>query len=109
MVKIAEMDDVEQLAWKLWVEERPEPVRSNCLKYPPDLLYRIKSTGHRVYIVSYSEDGTVTVSVGAEYNLVAFERHVFGVDPNELEECDLPGPDDRVGFIHIHASTKTVQ
>jgi hypothetical protein len=28
---------------------------------------------------------------------VPFERNVFGIDPNDIEECDLPGPNERLG------------
>lgn len=67
-------------------------------KKPPELLYKLKSTGHRVIIYSYAEDGTVSVVVSGAFNLVAMNRIVFGIKPEDLEECDLPGPDDPVGF-----------
>ena len=40
-------------------------------------------------------------AVTGEFNIVAFERSVFGVDPKDLEECDLPGPDDHVGSLDL--------
>jgi hypothetical protein len=54
-------------------------------------------TGHRAVIYSYSEDGTVTVMVLGDYNLIEFERRVFGVDPDTLMECDLPEPNEPLG------------
>jgi hypothetical protein len=41
----------------------------------------------------------MTVSVRGEFNLVSFERNVFGVKPEDLEECDLPSPDDSTGAV----------
>ena len=57
----------------------------------------MKSTGHRVTMYSYSENGTVTVNVTGDYNVVVFERQVFGISPDDLEECDLPAPGEFLG------------
>ena len=94
---IREWNEEQEKQWRKWVEERPEPVRTMARNYPPNRLYRMKSTGQRVILFSYSEDGTVTVDVTGEYNLVIFDRQVFGVDINNLEECDLPGEDEISG------------
>lgn len=59
----------------------------------------MKSTGHRVVPYSYCEDGTVTVSVLGTFNKTMFERNVFGVSPEDLEECDLPGPEEELGAV----------
>jgi hypothetical protein len=87
MAKIAEID---QTAWAEWVATRPECVRVLCEKLPPDRLYRMKSTGQRVTLHSYSENNTVTVDISGEYNFLTFDRQVFGIDPDDLEECDIP-------------------
>ncbi len=47
--------------------------------------------------MSYSENGTVTVAVSGEFNAVTFERQVFGVNPDDLDECDLPAKDEVTG------------
>jgi hypothetical protein len=52
-----------------------------------------------VTIYSYEEDGTVTVNVSPQFNLCLFGRNVFGVPVADLEECNLPGPDEPVGAI----------
>jgi len=52
-----------------------------------------------VYPHSYNEDGTLSVIVSGEYNLIIFERKVFGISPNDLTECDLPSEDDVLGTI----------
>jgi hypothetical protein len=54
-------------------------------------------SGHRVTICSYSENGTMMVDVRGEYNKITFERTVFGVKPEDLEECELPGEGEELG------------
>jgi hypothetical protein len=101
MAKVREFD---QSLWKEWVATRPESVQSLSQQLPPDRLYRLKSSGHRGTIHSYSEDGTVTIEVTGAYNLVIFERCVFGIKPEDLEECDLPTPDEPLGVLLTKAS-----
>jgi len=80
-----------------WLAGRPPVIQALAARVPPDRLYRLESTGHRVYLYSYSEDETVTVVVAGQFNVVAFERKVFGIKPEELEECDLPDPEEPMG------------
>lgn len=69
-----------------WVESRPEVIRKMIARFPPDVVYLLKSSGHRVWIYSYSEDETLTVSVLKRYNpRIVFERNVFGIKPEDLE------------------------
>jgi hypothetical protein len=82
-----------------WKASRPDVVRAMMDKLDIWSLYRMKSTGHRVTIYSFYENGMVTVNVTGEYNSVAFDRRVFGVDPDDLEPCDLPGPNEPVGTV----------
>ena len=96
MAKISELNQPE---WDAWVASRPECVRVLCERLPPDRLYKMKSTGHRVTMYSYSENGTVTVNVTGDYNVVVFERQVFGISPDDLEECDLPAPGEFLGAV----------
>ncbi len=86
-------------AFESWLATRPQDIQDLARRYPPGVLYMMKSSGHRVTIIAYAEDGTVRVNVGDEYNFVAFPREVFGVNPEDLEECDLPGPDEPVGSL----------
>jgi hypothetical protein len=95
MAKIAELTD--PAGWEHWVSMRPPVVQDLCRRYPPDRLYLMKPHGQRVTLVSYSENGTVTVDVSAKWNLVTFQRQVFGIDPADLEECDLPADDEPTG------------
>jgi len=62
----------------------------------------MKSTGDRVTLRGISTDGTVHVDVTGDYNYVLLERTVFGVDPNDLEPCELPSPDEPVGSVLTH-------
>lgn len=84
-----------------WLAERPQAIKDLVAKLPPDRLYRLKTTGHRVFLYAYSEDGTVTVAVTGQFNALPFERRVFGIAPEDLEECDLPDPDEPVGSLDL--------
>lgn len=94
MAKVIELD---QAAWAEWVATRPPAVQELCKRLPPDRLYRMRSTGKRVTLFLYCEDGTVTVSVTGEFNVVIFDRQVFGISPDDLEECDLPPRGELLG------------
>ena len=86
--------------WDEWVKERPECVRVVAERFKPWKLYRMKA-GHRVYLASFCEDGTMTVFVTGRFNFVAFDRRVFGVNPDDLTECDLPGPGEVTGSMNL--------
>jgi hypothetical protein len=94
---MAKIRDIDTQDFENWLSTRPQIIRYLGKLLPPDRLYLLKTTGHRVIIYSYNEDGTVTVAVTGEYNQIKFPRKVFGISPIDLEECDLPGPDEPVG------------
>lgn len=111
---------IDPTAWAAWVADRPEKVRDLCARLPSDRLYRMKSSGHRCTLVSYNEDGTVCVAVTGQYNLVSFDRMVFGVPADDLEECELPlpgeplgtaitDPEEALAFIRSRASQQPTQ
>ena len=92
--------------WDEWVSERPKAVRETLQRYDlkPWKLYRLHGSGHRVtlYSVDEPEDGsppTLKVDVSGRFNLLAFDRRVFGIKPEDLEECDLPSEDAPLGSI----------
>jgi hypothetical protein len=93
----------QERGWGKWVKSRPENVRAIAERFDPWSLYRMKSTGQRVTLVSFGEqeDGkvTLTVSVTGEFNSVVFDRNVFGIDPDDLEPCELPTEADRTGTL----------
>lgn len=90
---------IDEVAFNEWVDTRPPIIQEMCRKWRPDILYRMGENGNRVLIESWSEDGTVTVSVSGEFNAVMFDRNVFGVDPNSLVECDLPEEGEILGSV----------
>ncbi len=91
----------EVTAWNEWVAERPPAIRDVAQRFDPWSLYRLKSSGHRVtvYSVDASDPVTVTVDVTGDFNAVTFERRVFGINPDDLEPCELPSPDEPVGAV----------
>lgn len=101
MAVLVELTDQQQREWQQWLSERPPAIRAVAERLPPMKLYRIKPNGHRVVILSYNEtisgDVNLVVDVSGEYNRVLFSRQVFGIKPDDLEECDLPGPEEDVG------------
>ena len=102
MAKIADLDE----EFEEWVEERPECIKEMIKKYPPNLLYRLKTANQRVTIYSYAENNTMTVTVSGDYNLIDFERNVFGIKPEDLEECDFPQDGELVGVVMTKEETK---
>lgn len=97
MAKFREI--VDQKGWRVWVESLPPVIQELCTLLPPDRLYRLKTTGLRVTLFSYGENRTVTVEVTGKFNMVMFNRRVFGIRPEDLEECDLPAKDEMLGTI----------
>jgi hypothetical protein len=96
MAKIAEIN---QAGLNEWLQDRPDCIINMVKQYPPDVLYRMKSTGQRVTIVAYAENGTVRVLVSGDFNAIILDREVFGVSLEDLEECDLPDSNERLGTL----------
>ena len=97
MADIRPITEADETAWTKWRAGRPKVIRDLAKRFRPWKLYRMTSTGHRVIPYSFSEDGTMTVVVSARYNLIRFERRVFGINPDDLVECDLPPEGELVG------------
>lgn len=106
MARWAEPEHGDEQAYLAWVATRPDVVRAVAERFRPWELYRLKSTGHRVYPLSFgeAEDGTVTltVAVTGEFNLITFDRQVFGIKPDDLEPCELPSEDEITGALMTH-------
>lgn len=60
-----------------WYDSRPECIQDLIDELPPWYFYKVKATGQECEIVSYFEDGTVSVDVGL--------HGVFGLKPEDLE------------------------
>lgn len=43
------------------------------------------------------------MAVTGQFNYIAFDRQVFGVSPDDLEPCELPGPDEVLGAVITQA------
>ena len=99
MARITEPTAKEEAEWKEWVASRPAAVRAIAERFDPWTLYRMKSSGFRVTVRSFSEDGTLTVDVSGDYNHVLYEHSAFGIDPNDLEPCELPSPGEPLGSV----------
>ena len=97
MARWTEPTAEEEAGWKEWVATRPDVVRKIGERLEPWQLYRLKTTGQRVTLYSISEDGTVTVDITGEYNAILFDRQVFGINPDDLEPCDLPDKGEVTG------------
>ena len=98
---MARIKDIDEQQLEEWLATRPQAIQDLARRIKPGHLYRLASSGHRVFPVAYSENGTVRVHVSGLYNLVAFERDVFGIKPEDLEECDLPPTHEPVGNADI--------
>jgi len=96
---MAIIGDFDQKGWDEWVATRPECVQLLAKKLPPNRLYRLSPSGSRVTLLSYSEDNTVTVAITGQFNALIFDRQVFGISPDDLKECDLPGSDEVLGAL----------
>lgn len=91
--RVHEPTEAEEIAWREWVQSRPDAVRTAAERFDPWSLYTLKSTGQRVLLRSIFEDGTVSVVVSERFNgPLIMERKVFGIDPDDLEPCEWPLP-----------------
>jgi hypothetical protein len=97
MARFMEPTDKQERGWAKWVHEQPPKVRAIAKRFDPWTLYRLKTTNQRVILLSISENNTITVAVTGQFNLVTHERQVFGINPDDLEPCDLPAEDEMVG------------
>jgi hypothetical protein len=111
MAKWYEPTDEARKSYEEWCAERPPEIAELARKFPPWNLYRLGK--NRVYLIGFSEskDGTphtCMVQVSAKFNYCAFERNVFGIKPEELVECDPPGPDEQVGVFLNEEQTEAL-
>jgi hypothetical protein len=75
-------------------KDRPRHVRAVFNRLDFFELYLLKTTGYRVKLCAIEDDGSVTVGVGHLYNDIPYSSVMFGIDPDDLEPCDLPTEDD---------------
>ncbi len=86
--------------WDEWLKDRPQIIKDMATKLPPNKLYRNKITGQIGVLVSYAENGTVRASFPNDLNFQMSTpggRQVFGLLPDDLEECEYPEAEKIVG------------
>jgi|GEM_PF-7077007 len=70
-----------------WYNSRPQIIKDLIDKYPPEYYYEIEGHPYYYIIVSYSEDGTLTVYTDGIFPPIT-SREVFGVSPNNLKKVE---------------------
>jgi len=88
-----------------WRATRPPLIQDLIDRFPPWTLFMLKDTRHRCTIYSYNENGTLTIVISGQFNLINFGRRVFGIHPDDLTECDLPHPDEPLGITFTEEQT----
>jgi hypothetical protein len=103
MARIFDVPPEWEQEYARFVASCPPHVAAVARRFDPWSLYRMKSTKQRVTVYSFGEkpDGsvTLTVAVTGRFNVVDFDRRVFGIEPDDLESCELPAPDEQVGTL----------
>jgi hypothetical protein len=97
MAEIIKLSPEQRASYEAWIAARPPEIQAMIRSHPPIKLYRLATTGQRVTIDSYAEDGTVTVILNGRYNVVVMDRRIFNIPLSELTECELPAPDESTG------------
>ena len=91
MAELYVMSDEQKHLWTDWVAERPPIIKDLCARFLPNRLYHLKTTDQRVIPSAFYEDNTLLVIVPRLFNGGIFPtKSVFGIKPDDLEECDLP-------------------
>jgi len=99
MARVYEPDAAGLAEWQEFIDTLPPDgkAKASAMRFPPWELLLLRSSGHRVLPYSYADDGTLSVVVLGRYNLISFERRVFGIEPDDLEPCDLPAEGEVLG------------
>lgn len=75
-------------AFAEWLADRPQVIKDMVAAYHPYAVYKLKTTGQTCVLSSYYEDGTVSIKI-FNTQLCVFMHGVFGINPADLEECDV--------------------
>jgi hypothetical protein len=70
-------------------KDRPRHVRAIAKKIDFFSLYWLRPVDSHV-ICGVEDDGSITVSATREYNDLVYDVLIFGVDPEDLQPCELP-------------------
>lgn len=83
--------------WEDFKKKAPASVRAVAERFNPWTLYLLRPTKQRVFLVAINEGGTLMVGITEHFNVVDVNTKVGGINPDDLVECDLPGPEVKVG------------
>jgi histone acetyltransferase (RNA polymerase elongator complex component) len=70
MARFKQPTPEQEAGWKQWVAAQPEAVRKVAERFDPWTLYRLKTTNHRVSIVSFSGGTFSPLSCGKTADFV---------------------------------------
>jgi hypothetical protein len=91
MAEFYQFTEEQKAGLAAWLAERPPQVRALAERFPPNQLFRLKTTGQIVSTLAFAEDGTLRVLLDQKYNPAAiWSREVFGINPDDLEPCEVP-------------------
>ena len=86
-----EADEKMKKEFDEWLRDRPAVIKELAEKLPPWNRYQLKTTGQHCHLYSYSEDGTVTITVDGHDSEIldamnsAMPINVFGISSDDLE------------------------
>lgn len=81
-------DEVNYESYEDMIKNSPKVVSDIAARFNPDALYKLRTTGQIVQLVSIYEDGTMKVWIDDQRNPVEDFRTgcgVFGINPDDLE------------------------
>lgn len=100
MARYHEPTPAQEARWREWVASRPDEVRAVAERFTPWDLYRLKTTGQLVVVRGFAEPNapneavTLTVIAPQEFNVVPADIMVLGIDPADMEPCELSSRDE---------------
>ena len=104
MAKLYEFSEEQQQLWDTWVAERPEMIQQLCERFQPNRLYLHTVTGQKVIPEAFDEDGTMRILIPRRLNIPFLPtKSVFGVDPLNIVESDLPDGVNLMSFEEFQA------
>jgi len=91
MAEIYTMSEEQAKIWDDYVKEAPEIVKKLSEKFKPNRLYKHTITNQLCVPVSFNENNSVGIVIPSFLNTrLVPSIEVFAVNPERLEECDLP-------------------
>lgn len=98
MAKFYELTPGQAQSWAHWVESRPKVLQEVCKKIKPNVVYKLDETNRLVILLGFNINKTteavtcaVLVPQLLQQDKFVLNTFVVGyVDPNDLNEVDLP-------------------